>query len=658
MAEKLIYDIVKGKDTLTPGLKNSEKAAAQLSSSISKIGAGVATFFAAKFSIQGLKRTIAEAVELENALIGLRSVTSATGNSVSFITEEAKKLAADGLIPLAQVSNSLKNLLATGLDGQKAVEVFKALRDSASFNRQGQLELGEAVQAAAEGLKNDLSIKIDNAGITKNLSNIQKEYAASIGKTIGQLTEQERTQAKYVGILKEAGIFQGDYNRLLNTYSGATSEAEGSTKFLLAEIGGLITNSPKVVRGIRDISLGIRNLTQTLSDNAPAISSVVGKIADILVITPTKFWLDLFTNGASGARGVGDLTRELESLEKQADSIQKVIQDNKDNSIYNSFLGRKDDDIKRLAEVFDNIAEVRARIDEANKSTELAQTETKAVAAEDDGRVLRELAVADLLNDLRTQQSEKQAELELLQNEAEGLKTEEKLINLQSQFEAENDIRLLAAEEEKALKIKTDKDLADLEKVGFQRRLKDRLNSAKAEVDLERKTTGAKIGLAQAAADLGAAIAGENNKAIFLAQKAISAAQIFISGQAAEAAALAPPPIGAGPIAGVGLAGLIRAKTVLSLASVAATSIKGFQNGGLLSDGTRSGDNVVFSGNRDEAVFTRAQQAELFAIASGKSAENTNQNQQNQNGDIVVMIGEREIARAVRNQIQEGFKIA
>lgn len=214
------------------------------------------------FSIKGLltgafvgfftREAVREANSLEQALVGLKSVTSAFGGDLNRIESEAKSLASDGLIPLTDVSDSLKNLIGT-FDGDinKAVKAFKVLRDSASFNRQGQLSLGEAIRGASEGLRQDISNKVDNAGVTKNLSVLLKEYAQSINKSVAELTQAERAQAKYVGLLKEGIIFQGDYNKLLNTFSGATSSVSGAYSTILASLGETITKSPIVVRTIR-----------------------------------------------------------------------------------------------------------------------------------------------------------------------------------------------------------------------------------------------------------------------------------------------------------------------------------------------------------------------------------------------------------------------
>ena len=53
--------------------------------------------------------------------------------------------------------------------------------------------MGEAVKSATDGIRNENSVLVDNAGVTKNLSVIWEEYAASIGKGVGSLNSGRKT---------------------------------------------------------------------------------------------------------------------------------------------------------------------------------------------------------------------------------------------------------------------------------------------------------------------------------------------------------------------------------------------------------------------------------------------------------------------------------
>ena len=204
--------------------------------------------------IGAVSAAVDKSQEFEKALIGLRSVARATGNDVGEVEQAAKDLAADGLIPVSEVASGLKNLLSSGLSIDKSIKLFKALKDSAAFNRQGMLGLGEAVVGATQGLKNQQSIMVDNAGITKNLSILQKEYAASIGTTIGKLTEAQKVEANYQGVLREAAIFAGDAAKLSDTYAGATSRLGAAFDRMLAKFGSFITQSGLVKTAIGQLT--------------------------------------------------------------------------------------------------------------------------------------------------------------------------------------------------------------------------------------------------------------------------------------------------------------------------------------------------------------------------------------------------------------------
>lgn len=281
---KLQKESVDSLKSIDKQAKRSSKTLESTASGLKKVGIAIAGIFAARKITQGFEAIIRESVNLENALVGLNAVAAATGQNVDEVTNAAKELSSDGLIPLSQTSAALKNLLASGLDAEQAVNTFKALRDAAAFNRQGTLSLGEAIEGATQGIKNQNSIMIDNAGITKNLSVLYKEYAASIGKTVGQLDDAEKSQAAYVGILKEAQLFQGNYNMLLQTFSGAVSKVGGNWKFLLADLGKFITSSPLIVAAIDAFGEMLKTLRKFINENRGAVEDFAITILKSLVV--------------------------------------------------------------------------------------------------------------------------------------------------------------------------------------------------------------------------------------------------------------------------------------------------------------------------------------------------------------------------------------
>ena len=252
---------------LTSGLKGVKGAFSSVTSVIKAFSTSFVGLAVAAGLGLGLRSAVNEASALESALVGLRSVAKSTGADMGGVEAAARQFSQDGVIPLRESTAALKILLLNfNGDLDRSVKTFKAFRDAAAFGRQGTLSLGEAIVGASEGLKNDLSIKVDNVGITRNLSQMQKEYAASIGTTIGKLTEAQKTTAEYLGVQKDALVFQGDYNKSLGTFNGVMSKLSGSWKFLLADIGAFVTESPAVLSVIDSIAGGIKSISTAIQD--------------------------------------------------------------------------------------------------------------------------------------------------------------------------------------------------------------------------------------------------------------------------------------------------------------------------------------------------------------------------------------------------------
>ncbi|MGY0615872.1 hypothetical protein [Vibrio sp. FJH11] len=85
-------------------------------------------------------------------------------------------------------------------------------------------------------------------------------------------------------------------------------------------------------------------------------------------------------------------------------------------------------------------------------------------------------------------------------------------------------------------------------------------------------------------------------KAAFAAQKGMAAAQVYMQGEVAAAAALAPPPIGLGPIAGAGQASIIRTLAAVSAGMIMGQAIAGMAHNGI--------SEVPMYGGRSESNWT------------------------------------------------------
>lgn len=143
-------------------------------SNIMKVALVAGSAFMVKFS----KDAIQAASETQAAWTGLFSIVNGTGKSFSEAQGFLKEYVSDGLVPLTDAVTAYKTLAARGYETEQIEDIMTRLKDAAAFNRQSAYSYGEAIKSAAEGLKNENSILVDNAGVNKSCPLIKRFISA------------------------------------------------------------------------------------------------------------------------------------------------------------------------------------------------------------------------------------------------------------------------------------------------------------------------------------------------------------------------------------------------------------------------------------------------------------------------------------------------
>lgn len=219
-----------------------------------------------------VKDSLNAASELEGAFVGLESILNGQGRSFgkakSFIDEYVK----DGLIPLTDAITAYKNLAARGYDDKQIQVTMERLKDAASFGRQSSYTLGEAVKTATEGLKNENSILVDNAGVTKNVAKMWDDYAKTIGKNRNQLTQQEKIQAEVNGIMQETQWQVGDAAKYADTYAGRLAALTKTLKDIKVNLGNAFMPIANVVLPLlQSLANALAEVTNTFAQFSQAL---------------------------------------------------------------------------------------------------------------------------------------------------------------------------------------------------------------------------------------------------------------------------------------------------------------------------------------------------------------------------------------------------
>jgi len=271
-------------ESASRGLEAFQKKHKNTIDQINKAALPAAGIFAG--FVLSTKHAIDASNQVEAALTGLRSVARAFGTDVGAAEQAAVGLASDGLMTVGEAAAGLKNLLARGFGLDEATRLMNAFKDSAAYGRQGTLQFGESVVRATEGLKNEMSQLVDNAGVTKNVSIMWKEYAKSIGKGVQELTIAEKRQAELNGIMKETAPMLGDAATLSEQFSGKTASLRTNIELAYAAIGDIIKDglTPYIAKlsegaeAVKDFTTEHETATKVLIGVSTAIAGGAGLI--------------------------------------------------------------------------------------------------------------------------------------------------------------------------------------------------------------------------------------------------------------------------------------------------------------------------------------------------------------------------------------------
>ena len=277
-------------------IKSTESA---FSSSFKKIGGIIATTFAVGSVVNFGKAAVQAASDAQAAWTGLNSIVQGTGNNFDVAHGFLTKFTQDGLVGIEDAATAYKNLLARGYDTTQIENVMTALKDSAAFGRQSSYTLSQAVVSATEGLKNENSILVDNAGVTKNVAKMWDEYAASIGKTANNLTQQEKIQAEVNGIMKETRFQAGDAATYTSTFAGKIQVLKGAFSSMQIAIG-------KVVAPI--VGLFVPAITSAIN----AVTAFFNKMQSVLSVFGLEF-PDVVEKTSSGISNIGSSAADTAS---------------------------------------------------------------------------------------------------------------------------------------------------------------------------------------------------------------------------------------------------------------------------------------------------------------------------------------------------------
>ena len=216
------------------------QAQSVFSSAMGKVGKAIGVAFSAAAVVSFGKKCVEVASETQSAWVGLSFILNGQKKSFGEANRFIQDYISDGLVPLNNAVTAYKNLAARGYSTEQIEKTMTALKDAAAFGRQASYSYGDAISTATEGLKNENSILVDNAGVTKNVAKMWEDYAKSIGTTTNALTQQQKIEAEVNGIMEETKWQTGDAAKYATTFAGRVAKLSATFTSLKTEIGNVI----------------------------------------------------------------------------------------------------------------------------------------------------------------------------------------------------------------------------------------------------------------------------------------------------------------------------------------------------------------------------------------------------------------------------------
>lgn len=291
-----------------------------LTSSAKKFGAAVVAAFAVDKIIDFGIESSKAARMASDSLQGLKSILDGQGRSFSDAQKFIDEYIKDGLVPMTNAVTAYKNLASRGYDDSQIQQTLVALKDASAYGRAASLSIGDAVQTATEGLKNENSVLVDNAGVTKNVAKMWEEYAASIGTTAKNLTQQQKIQAEVTGILNETRFQTGDAARVAGTLSGQLQQLSFNFNNLKVAVGNIV--NPFVQVFLPVINASVTAVTRLANAVATLVNTFFGTSMNTFAENTGKI-SDNYNSTADSADALAGATDKVADSTKKAEKANK-----------------------------------------------------------------------------------------------------------------------------------------------------------------------------------------------------------------------------------------------------------------------------------------------------------------------------------------------
>lgn len=639
---------------LSPAIKDTEEAIAKANSSVNLFSKDTAVgVFAGQIAFQllnsainfvtsSLSESIAAFQEQENAISQLNQSLRATGtyseetknNLIAFSEEMQRnsKFADEAVLAqiafvksLGATSEMAKNIveaaanMSAALGGSLEDNVAKLGKTlSGTTGKLGQY-IPELKSLTLEQLKAGDAADIVNKKFAGASSNEFKTYSGSVAATknafndlqeqIGQFLAKNSLTTAAIGIAKDVFVSLTDQVKLLNK-----AIEDSSTKKIGTDATDAANRLVELNKEIIDIKNSLSSPGGGTLISQDAEESVASLQLQLEKLVAERDKLESKLPYLKDTAKAPPKEKALDTRTKEEVEAERSKQEEISNLLAQGILERNNMQVAANLESYNAIQQ--ANIDEI---ADLQDRENAKIAFETE----KNLAELERIRVFESQKAELEAQAKL-----DKINANDPIIQQELEKEKINAEKLLALQ-----KINNDAALKSTQKAIEG---KNKLNDKARADDLKNQET-----FLNTAATLSSA----KNKELAAIGKAAAITQIAIKTPPAIASSFEFGTKLGGPPLGFAFGAI--AATAMAAQAGAIAGVQ-FEDGGIVG-ATSGADNRVATVRDGEMILNAGQQKKLLDMINGGGA---------MGGDIVIQVDGREIARAVRSQVQGGFSLA
>lgn len=383
----LLVRILGDDRSLQAAFTRTERRTKQFETRTQRVGAGLTRAFAAAGVTLGLSFGIAKARQMADAASDLNEEISKSrqvfGEASAAVEDWSETTASSMGIARTEAlaaTGTFGNLFrVVGLAPKAAADMSRSLvqlaADLASFNNADPSEVLVALRSGLIGEAEPLR----RFGVLLSEARVQQQAMADTGKrNVKELTNQEKTLARFKIILADTATAQGDFARTADESANRTRRLNAEAKDLSTTMGSVLKPGVDVVTisllgltgGLNSAIQGMKDLRQAIDDlNLDAFklpgSDFFGQFAGGFGLRERVFGEDEATGPstrpdvhAAGERGAAEsVRREAESREREARELQRALQESRRRfETFVKGMGLKLDKAGLTADLSDDIA--------------------------------------------------------------------------------------------------------------------------------------------------------------------------------------------------------------------------------------------------------------------------------------------------------------